>query len=105
MLLGQDLKFKNKLCNLKLGTFFSALPGQHPGLTCKQQCRPVRAKALKKTKAFAFAGRLYFILREMTHDETATETQYQNDDGEHHGCGIRPVLYILLRRTQLKEYA
>ena len=25
MLLGQDLKFKNKLCNLKLGTFFSAL--------------------------------------------------------------------------------
>ena len=27
MLLGQELKFKNKLCNLKLGTFFSALPG------------------------------------------------------------------------------
>ena len=26
MLLGQELKFKNKLCNLKLGTFFSALP-------------------------------------------------------------------------------
>ena len=25
MLLGQELKFKNKLCNLKLGTFFSAL--------------------------------------------------------------------------------
>ena len=48
---------------------------------------------------------LYFILREMTHDETATEAQYQNDDGEYHGCGIRPVLYILLRRTQLKEYA
>ena len=27
MLLGQELKFKNKLCNLKLGTFFSAFPG------------------------------------------------------------------------------
>ena len=27
MLLGQELKFKNKLCNLKLGTLFSALPG------------------------------------------------------------------------------
>ena len=27
MLLGQELKFKNKLCNLKLGTFFSALLG------------------------------------------------------------------------------
>ncbi len=27
MLLGQELKFKNKLCNLKLDTFFSALPG------------------------------------------------------------------------------
>ena len=27
MLLGQELKFKNKLCNLRLGTFFSALPG------------------------------------------------------------------------------
>ena len=26
MLLGQELKLKNKLCNLKLGTFFSALP-------------------------------------------------------------------------------
>nr|DAG06250.1 MAG TPA: hypothetical protein [Siphoviridae sp. ct3z32] len=25
------LKFKNKLCNLKLGTFFSALPGHRPG--------------------------------------------------------------------------
>ena len=27
MLLGQELKFKNKLCNLKWGTFFSAFPG------------------------------------------------------------------------------
>ena len=25
MLLGQELKFKNKLCNLKLGIFFSTL--------------------------------------------------------------------------------
>ena len=30
MLLGQELKFKNKLCNLKLGTFFSALLGEYP---------------------------------------------------------------------------
>ena len=27
MLLGQELKFENRLCNLKLGTFFSAFPG------------------------------------------------------------------------------
>lgn len=32
MLLGQELKFKNKLCNLKLGTFFSALEGMMPGI-------------------------------------------------------------------------
>ena len=44
MLLGQELKFKNKLCNLKLGTFFSALPGLgasalsgRVGLTCKER--------------------------------------------------------------------
>ena len=61
MLLGQELKFKNKLCNLKLGTFFSALPGQHPGLRWTQACRPVRAKAFKYQaiyKAFALTGRL-----------------------------------------------
>ena len=37
MLLGQELKFKNKLCNLKWGTFFSAFPGQRPGYTSNQQ--------------------------------------------------------------------
>ena len=61
MLLGQELKFKNKLCNLKLGTFFSALPGHRPGLLWTQPCRPVRAKALKNRviyKAFALTGRL-----------------------------------------------
>ena len=61
MLLGQELKFKNKLCNLKLGTFFSALPGHRPGLLRSQTCRPVRAKALKYqtiNKAFALTGRL-----------------------------------------------
>ena len=61
MLLGQELKFKNKLCNLKLGTFFSALPGQRPGLSWMQVCRPVRAKAFKYQaiyKAFALSGRL-----------------------------------------------
>ena len=41
----------------------------------------------------------------MTHDETATEAQYQDDDGEYHGCGIRPVLHILLRCTQLEKHA
>ena len=41
----------------------------------------------------------------MTHDETAPEAQYQDDDGEHHGCGIRSVLHILLRCTQLEEHA
>ena len=42
MLLGQELKFKNKLCNLKLGTLFSALPrlgastlSGRVGLTCE----------------------------------------------------------------------
>lgn len=61
MLLGQELKFKNKLCNLKLGTFFSALPGQRPGFLWTQACRPVRAKAFKYQaiyKAFALTGRL-----------------------------------------------
>ena len=66
---------------------------------------PCKGKSFKFSKAFAFAGRLYFILREMTHDEPASETQHQYDDGEHHGCSIRPVLYILLRRAQLEEYA
>jgi len=61
MLLGQELKFKNKLCNLKLGTFFSALPGHRPGCLWAQTCRPVRAKAFKYLaiyKAFALTGRL-----------------------------------------------
>ncbi|RHK47542.1 hypothetical protein DW064_11265 [Segatella copri] len=61
MRLGQELKFKNKLCNLKLGTFFSALPGQRPGSLWTQTCRPVRAKASKNEaiyKAFALTGRL-----------------------------------------------
>ena len=46
---------------------------------------------------------LYFILREMTHDEMATEAQYQNDDGEHHGCSIGAVLYIFLGSTKLEK--
>ena len=32
MLLGQELKFKNKLCNLKWGTFFSAFLCILPGI-------------------------------------------------------------------------
>ena len=46
MLLGQELKFKNKLCNLKLGTFFSALPGHRPGYSYPHAWRPIGAKAL-----------------------------------------------------------
>ena len=36
-------------------------PGQRPGLSCSQTCRPERAKALKNAwsfKAFALTGRL-----------------------------------------------
>ena len=64
MLLGQELKFKNKLCNLKLGTFFSALPGQHPGLDNNQQGRPERAKALNARSFCSFRATFfveYFI--------------------------------------------
>ena len=67
MLLGQELKFKNKLCNLKLGTFFSALPGLgasalsgrvgHTGrveLTCENSITEIshrlRLTSEKKTK-------------------------------------------------------
>ena len=42
MLLGQELKFKNKLCNLKLGTFFSVLLGIHTMLCpCLEASLPV----------------------------------------------------------------
>ena len=61
MVLGQELKFKNKIWNLKLGTLFSALPGHRPGCLWTQNCRPVRAKALyiaRYLKAFALTGRL-----------------------------------------------
>ena len=62
MRLGQELKFKNKLCNLKLGTFFSALPGLgasapsgHEG-NCRDAWRElqgcVRGMALPFKKAF-----------------------------------------------------
>ena len=33
----------------------------------------------------------------MTHDEPASETQHQYDDGEYHSCSIGSVLHILLR--------
>ena len=52
MLLGQELKFKNKLCNLKLGTFFSALPG-------------LGASALSG-RAASGASALYLSLRPVT---------------------------------------
>ena len=63
MLLGQELKFKNKLCNLKLGTFFSALPGHRPGDLLTLACRPVRAKAFKYQVIYkAFALTIIFAL-------------------------------------------
>ena len=50
MLLGQELKFKNRLCNLKLGTFFSALPGLGAfGLSARFN-RTVRMVCLKYGK-------------------------------------------------------
>ena len=55
MLLGQELKFKNKLCNLKLGTFFSALPGHRPGYHRILLCA---LKGQKLYKALWFA---YFL--------------------------------------------
>ena len=61
MLLGQELKFKNKLCNLKLGTFFSALPGQRPGYNGDITKSPCKGKSFKEPgiyKAFALTGRL-----------------------------------------------
>lgn len=48
---------------------------------------------------------LYFILREMTHDEPASETQHQYDDGEYHSSGVGSVLNILLRGAQLEKHA
>ncbi|MBW0021452.1 hypothetical protein V7T09_07560, partial [Segatella copri] len=47
MLLGQELKFKNKLCNLKLGTFFSALPGQRPGYNGDITKSPCKGKSFQ----------------------------------------------------------
>ena len=57
MRLGQELKFKNKLCNLKLGTFFSALPGLgasasgRVGQNLRKFCRLFK----KLINAFSFA--------------------------------------------------
>ena len=60
MLLGQELKFKNKLCNLKLGTFFSALPGLGASALSGRVGRNLRnfsisAKAAVFDKTAAFA--------------------------------------------------
>ena len=51
------------------------------------------------------AQTLDFIFREITHDETPSETQHQNDDGEYHGCGVGSVLHILLGCAQLEKHA
>ena len=57
MLLGQELKFKNKLCNFKRVPFSVTSQGIALGNVCKKQSRPERAKALK-LKAFALSGRI-----------------------------------------------
>ena len=56
MLLGQELKFKNKLCNLKLGTLFSALPGQHPGYNWIFTKSPCKGKSFSYLKLLPLQG-------------------------------------------------
>ena len=60
MLLGQELKFKNKLCNLKLGTFFSALLGIVA--VSKTPCKGKSFIITKYFKAFALTGRMFIII-------------------------------------------
>ena len=61
--------YGSSIRNLKFRKFFptrpegaeALSPGQRPGLSCSQTCRPERAKALKNAwsfKAFALTGRL-----------------------------------------------
>ena len=47
MLLGQELKFKNKLCNFKWVPFSVTSQGNRPGSYMHYAMRPERAKALK----------------------------------------------------------
>ena len=60
MLLGQELKFKNKLCNFKRVPFSVTSLGIALGNVDKKQSRPERAKAFN-IKAFALSGRLFCI--------------------------------------------
>ena len=61
MLLGQELKFKNKLCNFKWVPFSVTSQGIALGNVDKKQSRPERAKAFN-IKAFALSGRLFLYL-------------------------------------------
>ena len=50
-----------KLCPTRPEGAEALSPGQRPGLSCSQTCRPVRAKALniaRSFKAFALTGRI-----------------------------------------------
>ena len=60
MLLGQELKFKNKLCNFKRVPFSVTSQGSALGNVGKKRSRPERAKAFN-FKAFALSGRLFCI--------------------------------------------
>ena len=61
--------------------------------------RNLRALYYQRDFNYQRAQILDFILREMTHDVSASETQHQYDDGEYHSCSIGSVLHILLRRA------
>ena len=53
--------YYSKFCPTRPEGAEALSPGQRPGLSCSQTCRPVRAKALKLLtiyKAFALTGRL-----------------------------------------------
>lgn len=79
MLLGQELKFKNKLCNLKLGTFFSALPGHSPWVFMSPRLAPCRGKSFiwrpkydiqaeknrRKNDVYGFFFVLLYAIKEM----------------------------------------
>ena len=55
-----EFKFR-KFCPTRPEGAEALSPGQRPGLSCSQTCRPVRAKALniaRSFKAFALTGRI-----------------------------------------------
>ena len=62
MLLGQELKFKNKLCNLKLGTFFSALPGLGASALSGRVGLTGESSVREEMIGLVFAHIVYFLI-------------------------------------------